>query len=482
MRTFAGFKIQYGEINMIHKFRMHDTNIVLDVNSGAVHVLDDLAYNLLDGFNEAGELLEADDSQDNVRKTQEPQADKFTGKSSREDVLETLAEIKELKESGQLFSEDIFEEYLSANVEKNEKQPVVKALCLHIAHDCNLRCRYCFASTGDFGTSRTLMSAETGKKAIEFLIEKSGARRNLEVDFFGGEPMLNFETVKQIVEYALERSEQTGKNFRFTLTTNAVLLKEEHRQFINKYIGNIVLSIDGRPEVNDNMRLRVDGRGTYSDILPKIKDMADSRGQEGYYVRGTFTRENLDFSQDVLHLADLGFKQISIEPVVAAKDSGFDIRQEDLAQLFSEYENLAMEYVKRHKESKGFNFFHFMLDLDHGPCVVKRLKGCGSGHEYLAVTPEGDLYPCHQFVGMEKFKMGNVNNDTTIDMAIREQFVKQTIYSKPECRECWARFFCSGGCAANAWQFNNCLDKPYSIGCELERKRVECALWAKVME
>lgn len=451
---------------MIHKFRMHDKNIVLDVNSGAVHVLDDLAYELLEHFSEDEKLILA----------------RFSENYSREEVLEAHDELKELKENGQLFSEDVFEEYLTVHTANNARQPVVKALCLHIAHDCNLRCKYCFASTGDFGTSRALMSTETGKKAIDFLIGKSGSRRNLEVDFFGGEPLLNFDTIKQIVDYALEKGRESDKNFRFTLTTNAVLLNEEHKQFINKYIGNIVLSIDGRPEVNDRMRYRADGRGTYSDILPKIKDMADSRGQDGYYVRGTFTRENLDFSHDVLHLADIGFKQISVEPVVAAKDTGFDLRQEDLPELFREYESLVLEYVNRYKASQGFNFFHFMLDLEHGPCVVKRLKGCGSGHEYLAVTPEGDLYPCHQFVGMDEFKMGNVNIGSDIKMAVRDMFVKQTIYSKPDCQECWAKFFCSGGCAANAWQFNNCLDKPYTIGCELERKRVECALWAKVME
>ena len=451
---------------MIHKFRMHEKNIVLDVNSGAVHLLDDLTYGLLEYFSEDEEHL----------------VKRFSDNYSREEVLEALSELKELKEDGQLFSEDVFEEYLAAHTANIATKPVVKALCLHIAHDCNLRCKYCFAATGDFGTSRTLMSAEIGKKAIDFLIEKSGSRRNLEVDFFGGEPLLNFDAVKQIVEYALEKGSEASKNFRFTLTTNAVLLNEEHKQFINKYIGNIVLSIDGRPEVNDRMRFRVDGRGTYKDILPKIKDMADSRDQDRYYVRGTFTRENLDFSQDVLHLADLGFKQISVEPVVAAKGTGFDIRQEDLPELFNEYESLVLEYVNRFKTSQGFNFFHFMLDLDHGPCALKRLKGCGSGHEYLAVTPEGDLYPCHQFVGMNDFKMGNVNNGSDINLAIRDMFVKQTIYSKPDCKQCWARFFCSGGCAANAWQFNNCLDKPYAIGCELERKRVECALWAKVME
>lgn len=282
--------------------------------------------------------------------------------------------------------------------------------------------------------------------------------------------------------YALERQKVSNKNFRFTITTNAVLLNEDHKKFINEYMDNVVLSIDGRPEVNDRMRFRADGRGTYEDILPKIMDMAESREQDNYYVRGTFTRENLDFSKDVLHLADLGFKQVSVEPVVAAKDTGYDLREEDLPGLFREYEELVYEYVKRHRESDGFNFFHFMLDLEQGPCLIKKLKGCGSGHEYLAVTPEGDLYPCHQFVGMEGFKMGNVNHGTDISVSISEMFEKQNIYTKPDCKKCWAKFFCSGGCAANAWQFNNCLDKPYEIGCELERKRVECALWAKAVE
>lgn len=451
---------------MIHKFRMHGSNIVLDVNSGTVHMVDDVAYDILDHMDKP------DDEIINV----------LSGKYNSGEVAETLAELKQLKAEGQLFSEDFMEDYLAEHGTLSHSQPVVKALCLHIAHDCNLRCRYCFASTGDFGTQRTLMTTETGKKAIDFLIERSGARRNLEVDFFGGEPLLNFGTVKEIVLYALERQKETGKNFRFTITTNAVLLNEDHKQFINEYMGNVVLSIDGRPEVNDRMRLRADGRGTYEDILPKIMDMAESRGQDRYYVRGTFTRENLDFSKDVLHLADLGFKQVSVEPVVAAKDTGYDIRQEDLPVLFREYEDLVYEYVKRHKESNGFNFFHFMMDLEQGPCLIKKLKGCGSGHEYLAVTPEGDLYPCHQFVGMEGFKMGNVNHGTDIDMEIREMFERQNIYTKPDCKKCWARFFCSGGCAANAWQFNNCLDKPYEIGCELERKRVECALWAKAVE
>lgn len=451
---------------MIHKFTMHGTNIVLDVNSGTVHVVDDMTFEIIDELGKPDEEI----------------IEKLSARYSSEEIREALIELRGLQAAGQLMSEDIYEEYLAKNPLYNEGQPIVKALCLHIAHDCNLRCRYCFASTGDFGTRRTLMPLSVAKKAIDFLIERSGTRRNLEVDFFGGEPLLNFDTVKQTVLYALEREKETGKNFRFTLTTNAVLLNEDHKRFINEYMGNVVLSLDGRPEVNDRMRCRADGRGTYSDILPKIKDMADSRNQDNYYVRGTFTRENLNFSKDVLHLADLGFKQVSVEPVVAARETGFDLRHEDLPVLFREYEELALEYVKRYSESRGFNFFHFMIDLEQGPCVIKRMKGCGAGHEYLAVTPEGDLYPCHQFVGMDQFKMGNVNKGFETDVAICDMFRRENIYTKAECRKCWARFFCSGGCAANAWQFNNSLDKPYDIGCNLERKRVECALWIKAVE
>lgn len=462
------------EPSMIHIFKMHDTNIVLDVNSGAVHILDDLAYSILEQFTNG--LPDEADLMGNAM------IRKLIGEHGEDEVLGVFSELKELKNMGQLFSDDPYEDYFSKQAQAHESQPIVKALCLHIAHDCNLRCRYCFASTGDFGTKRSLMSAQTGKRAIDFLIEKSASRRNLEVDFFGGEPLLNFEVVKEIVLYALEREKETGKNFRFTITTNAVLLNEDNMKFINEHMGNVVLSIDGRPQVNDAMRFRVDGRGTYADILPQIMEMAASRKQDNYYVRGTFTRENLDFSRDVIHLADLGFKQISIEPVVAAKESGFDIRQEDLPTLFREYENLALEYVNRYRDGNGFNFFHFMMDLDQGPCVIKRMKGCGSGNEYLAVTPEGDLYPCHQFVGMDQFLMGNVNLSKDVNMEIHQMFVKHNIYTKPECGRCWAKFFCSGGCAANAWQFNNCLDKPYDIGCELERKRLECALWAKAVE
>lgn len=447
---------------MIHKYKMFDTNIVLDVNSGAVHVFDDAAYDVVDLYR---------------TETKEQIADTLSVKYDRQAVLDAYEEIQKLEQDGLLFSRDEYEEAI-----KNwERKPVVKALCLHICHDCNLRCKYCFASTGSFGGHRTMMDVETGKKAIDFLIEKSAGRRNLEVDFFGGEPLMNFEVVKQIVEYARVREKEAGKNFRFTITTNAVLLNEENKDFINKNMHNVVLSIDGRKETNDRMRPRIDGSGTYSSILPKIKDMAESRNQDNYYVRGTFTRENLDFSKDVLHLANEGFKQISIEPVVAAKDSGYDIREEDLDKLYSEYEKLAYEYVNREQKNEGFNFFHFMIDLKQGPCVIKRLGGCGSGHEYLSITPEGDLYPCHQFVGDEKFKMGNIH-EGTFNGDFQKNFQKSNVYTKKECSECWAKFYCSGGCAANAYQFNNDINVPYQIGCELEKKRVECAIWIKTQE
>ncbi|NJD01933.1 MAG: thioether cross-link-forming SCIFF peptide maturase, partial [Ruminiclostridium sp.] len=404
--------------------------------------------------------------------------DMLSSKYGRDKVDEAYDEIRELENDGQLYAEDPFSGYGHVS----ESEPVIKALCLHVAHDCNMRCRYCFAATGDFGIKRTLMSAETGKKAIDFIINASGGRRNLEIDFFGGEPLMNFEVIREVTAYTIEKGREYNKNFRLTLTTNALLLNEDHKKFINEHIGNLVMSIDGRKDVNDRMRFRVDGSGTYSAILPKIKDMADSRNQDRYYVRGTYTRMNTDFSKDVLHLADMGFKQISIEPVVAGKDSGYDIREGDLPGLLAEYEKLALEYVKRYKEGNGFNFFHFMIDLKQGPCAVKKLKGCGSGHEYAAVTPEGDIYPCHQFVGMDDFKMGNVNNGNGLNKEVINRFNVSNITSNDACRDCWAKFYCSGGCAANAYQFGGDLSKPYNIACELEKKRVECSLWIKTKE
>jgi uncharacterized protein len=447
---------------MVHKYKMYGTNIVVDVNSGAVHVFDDVSHEILDFY------------KDNEK---EFVIGKLSNKYSRDQIEEAFSEIEKLEEAGQLFSEDEYKDILPSI----KRKPVVKALCLHVSHDCNLRCKYCFASTGDFGGHRSVMSPEVGKKAIDLLIKESGNRRNLEIDFFGGEPLMNFETVKEVVSYARGKEQEHFKNFRFTITTNALLLNDENKKYINENMVNVVLSIDGREATNDNMRYRIDGSGSYKTILPKIRDMAESRNQDNYYVRGTFTRENLDFSKDVLHLADEGFKQVSVEPVVAAKDSGYDLREEDLPVLFNEYEKLAKEYVEREKNGKGFNFFHFMIDLSQGPCVTKRLSGCGSGHEYIAITPEGDIYPCHQFVGMDDFKMGNVNNGI-VKKEIQENFKNTNIYTKKDCLDCWAKFYCSGGCAANSYQFNNDINAAYKVGCELEKKRVECALWIKTQE
>ncbi|HEX9062807.1 MAG TPA: thioether cross-link-forming SCIFF peptide maturase [Clostridia bacterium] len=443
---------------MVHKFSMFGTNLALDVYSGSVHIFDDVSFDVLDLYENMGEsdVLSA-----------------LSGKYTEESIKEAYLEIDSLKNEGILFSEDEFQ-----SMDFPMADPVVKAICIHISHDCNIRCRYCFAGTGSFGGDRMNMPSMTGKKAIDFLISMSGKRRNLEIDFFGGEPLLNFDVVKDIVSYAKSKEEEYGKKFKFTLTTNAVMLDDEKMDYINKNMQNVVLSIDGRRDVNDRMRKRIDGKGTYDGIIHKIKQMADARNQDNYYVRGTYTRENIDFSNDVLHLADLGFKQISVEPVVAAKDTGFDIREEDLPELFSEYEKLAHEYVKRKNDGNGFNFFHFIVDLEGGPCISKRLGGCGSGHEYVAVTPSGDIYPCHQFVGMDEFHMGNVNEEG-IKKDVQKAFKNSNVYTKEECKSCWAKFFCSGGCAANSMQFHGNINTPYKIGCELEKKRVECALWIK---
>ena len=448
---------------MIHAYKMHGVNIALDVYSGAVHVLDDTAYDVLQCYTGDGE----------------PDEEKIGALTQydKEAVKEARREIEGLRGSNMLFTSDPYTEF----VPHWTKQTVIKALCLHIAHDCNLRCSYCFAGTGKYSGERSLMSLEVGKRAIDFLIENSGNRRNLEVDFFGGEPLMNFGVVRGIVAYAREREKEADKNFRFTITTNCLLLDDDKRAFINENMHNVVLSLDGRREVNDAVRRRVDGSGSYDRIVPLAKKMAEERKDREYYVRGTFTRKNLDFGADVLHLADLGFDQISVEPVVAAKDSGMDIRQEDLAAVFAEYEKLAGEYVDRRRNGKWFNFYHFMIDLEGGPCVAKRMRGCGSGTEYMAVTPGGDLYPCHQFVGQKEFLMGNIFSGLNGN-PVRDTFIKSNVYTKPECNACWAKFYCSGGCAANAWQFNHDINVPYHIGCEIERKRIECALWIKAQE
>ncbi len=374
-----------------------------------------------------------------------------------------------------MYTEDIYQNYIA---DFKKRKTVVKALCLHIAHDCNLACKYCFAEEGEYHGRRALMSFEVGKKALDFLIRNSGNRRNLEVDFFGGEPLMNWEVVKDLVQYGRSREEKYNKKFRFTLTTNGVLLNDEVMEFVNREMSNVVLSLDGRKEVNDKMRPFRNGTGSYDLIVPKFQKLADSRNQTNYYVRGTFTHDNLDFSQDVIHYADLGFQQMSMEPVVGDDSEPYAIREEDLPKIMEEYDTLAKEFIKRKKEGRGFNFFHFMIDLEQGPCVAKRLSGCGSGTEYLAVTPWGDLYPCHQFVGREDFLLGNVDEGIT-RTDICDEFKMCNVYAKEKCRSCFAKYYCSGGCAANSYQFHGSITDAYDIGCEMERKRVECAIMIK---
>lgn len=455
---------------MIHQYKNNGYNIVLDVNSGCVHVVDDLVYDII-------ALYENMDTEAIVTEIMERYRVAGTVVKEQE-IREAIEEMEELKEQGSLFTEDIYKDYI---IDFKKRQTVVKALCLHIAHDCNLACRYCFAEEGEYKGRRALMSYEVGKQALDFLIQHSGNRRNLEVDFFGGEPLMNFDVVKQLVAYGREQEVLHDKKFRFTLTTNGILLDDDIIEFINQEMSNVVLSIDGRKEVNDFMRPARNGKGSYDVILPKFKKVAESRNQTNYYVRGTFTHHNLDFAADVLHLADLGFEQISVEPVVAAPEESYAIKKEDIARICEEYDALAKEMIERKKKGRGFHFFHFMIDLTGGPCVAKRLSGCGSGTEYLAVTPWGDLYPCHQFVGTEEFLMGNVF-DGVIKTDIRDEFKLCNVYAKEKCKECFARFYCSGGCAANSFHFHGTINDAYDIGCELQRKRVECAIMIKAAE
>ncbi len=452
---------------MVHSFEMNGTRIVMDSNSGAVSVIDELTFAVLQALGNS------------APKETIPQEilDKLSG-YSKEEIEEVWNELLELTKEGILFAEDPYEEIAKS---RPNRDSVVKAMCLHVAHDCNLRCRYCFAETGSYEGPRGLMSAEVGKSAIDYLVKASGHRKNLEIDFFGGEPLLNFDVVKEIVEYARSIEKDCGKNFRFTITTNGLLLDEAKKEYINKEMGNIVLSIDGRKEVNDAMRCRIDGSGSYDTIVEKFQDMAESRNQDNYYVRGTFTRKNLDFKEDVLHLADLGFKQISVEPVVADPKTDYMLREEDLPVLFEQYESLAAEYVKRKQEKKGFQFFHFMIDLTGGPCILKRLTGCGAGHEYVAVSPDGDIYPCHQFVGDESMKLGNVKEEG-LKQEISQMFRDSNVYTKPACKDCFAKFYCSGGCPANAIQYGGGINKPLKLSCELMRKRMECAVYCTAMQ
>lgn len=447
---------------MIHKYKLNGYNMVLDVNSGALHVVDDLAYDILDFTDE------------NIQETLSDEAlDALSEKYDKNDILETYEELYELYKDGQLYAKDDYEKFASMMVNSP-----VKSMCLNISHDCNLRCEYCFAAKGDFGTGRELMPLEIAKKAIDFLIEKSVNRHNLEVDFFGGEPLMNFDVVKKTVEYARSIEKQHNKNFRFTITTNGLLLTDDKINFINREMSNVVLSLDGRKEVNDKLRVSPNGQGSFDAIVPKYQKLVRERGDKDYYVRGTFTRNNLDFTNDVIKMAELGFDQLSIEPVVSDEKLDYSIKEADLPRVFEEYETLAKEMIKRKKKGKCFNFFHFMIDLDQGPCAIKRLRGCSCGNEYIAVTPNGDIYPCHQFVGHEQWKMGNVVENTFSD-EIKKQFAKTNVYTKEKCKNCWAKFFCSGGCNANSWQYEGDIAKSHGISCELEKKRLECALMMK---
>ena len=454
---------------MIHQYKLNGYNIVLDVYSGSVHAVDELAYAaiaLVDAGHpraEAADLL----------------AKKYADhpEVTAEDINDCFDDIEELKADGKLFAEDIYADHA---FDFKNRSTVVKALCLHVAHTCNLNCEYCFAAQGKFHGQSGLMSFETGKRALDFLVEHSGTRHNLEVDFFGGEPLMNFETVKKIVEYARSQEPVYHKKFRFTITTNGMLLTDDKIDFINREMSNVVLSIDGRKEVNDRMRPRVDGKGSYDKIIPMYKKLVDQRGEKEYYVRGTYTKYNLDFSDDVFALLDAGFDQISVEPVIADAEEPYAITEADLPRIFEEYERLMQKILDYEATGKKFNFFHFMLDLDQGPCAIKRLRGCGCGNEYVAITPDGDIYPCHQFVGEADYKMGNVD-DGTFNREMKSDFAKTHIYSKPDCRNCWARFYCSGGCNANNYQFSGDVHKAHKLSCEIEKKRLECAIVLKAI-
>lgn len=442
---------------------------MLDVNSGAVHLVDQIAYDMLENMQPPEAVV-----------CPETLLELFGSRYSQDKLIETYQEIRSLYLSEQLFSSDDYGKF-----EQLMQPSPVKAMCLHIAHDCNLRCQYCFADTGEYMGHRQLMSAEVGKVAVDYLILHSEGRHNLELDFFGGEPLMNFDVVKEIVTYARSLQVKHNKLFRFTLTTNGLLLDNEKIDFINREMSNIVLSIDGRKEVNDRVRMRIDKTGCYDSIVPKFQKLVQARrggAYDQYYVRGTFTRYNKDFAADVLHLADdLGFDQVSVEPVVADPAAPYALTEQDLPEVFAEYERLAQEMIKRYNTPKDFNFFHFMMDLDQGPCAIKRLRGCGCGNEYVAITPDGDVYPCHQFVGHDEWKMGNVF-DQSINYRRKTQFAAATVYGKEECKNCWAKFYCSGGCNANSMIYRGDILKPHRLSCEMEKKRVECAIMIKAAQ
>ena len=454
---------------MVHQYKLNGYNIVLDTCSGSVHSVDDLAYDII--------AMYENSSREEIVKAM---LEKYKDDPSidENEILDCLDDVKELSELGRLFSLD---EYESLAFDYKNKSNVVKALCLHVAHTCNLNCSYCFASQGKYHGDRALMSFEVGKAAFDFLIANSGSRRNLEVDFFGGEPLMNWEVVKQLVAYARSVEKEHGKNFRFTFTTNGMLLDDEVIDFLNKEMHNVVLSLDGRREVNDHFRRDYAGKGSYDTIVPKFQRLVEKRGGKGYYVRGTFTHNNVDFTNDLFHMADLGFTELSMEPVVCPPDDPYALTEEDMPKLFEQYEILAKEMLKRKKEGRPFTFYHYMLDLKNGPCIYKRITGCGSGTEYMAVTPWGELYPCHQFVGDTAYSLGNVF-DGVLHPEVQDKFRTCNAYSRPECKDCWARLYCSGGCAANSYHATGDVNGVYKYGCELFKKRIECAVMMRVAE
>lgn len=454
---------------MIHAYKMNGYNIIIDQNSGCVHSVDDVAYDIITNYENKNKdeiksfILEKYKDRDDV---------------TAEDIDLCFDDIETLKKEGRLFAEDTFEKTASAF---KKRQGVLKAICLHVAHDCNLACKYCFAGKGEYDGPKGLMSYETGKRALDFLVEQSGTRHNLEVDFFGGEPLLNWDVCKKLVEYGRSIEKKYNKNFRFTVTTNGVLLNDEIMDFCNKEMGNVVLSLDGRKETHDRLRITRKNTGSYDMIIDKFKKFAQSRNQKDYYMRGTYTHFNTDFSKDVIHMADEGFKELSIEPVVCDPSEDYALKDSDLLVLKEQYEILANEMLRRYRKGNGFTFYHYMIDLDAGPCIVKRVSGCGVGTEYMAVTPDGELYPCHQFVGDEKFLLGDIWNGVK-NKNVLEQFENCNVYSHKECKDCFAKLYCSGGCAANAYHSTGSVSGVYEFGCELHRKRIECAVMLKVAE
>lgn len=449
---------------MIHRYQLGGYHIVLDVYSGSVHLVDEVAYDMIGMYESASreEIIAA------MLQKYADQPD-----VTREELAECLNQIEELKAAGKLFTPDTFAPI--AGELKQRTSGVVKALCLHVAHTCNLNCAYCFASQGKYHGDRAVMSFEVGKRALDFLIEHSGTRHNLEVDFFGGEPLMNFDVVKQLVAYARSREKEAGKHFRFTLTTNGMLIDDDVIDFANRECSNVVLSLDGRKEIHDRYRVDYAGKGSWEQIVPKFQRLVEARKGRDYYMRGTFTHANPDFVKDIQTMLDLGFSELSMEPVVCAPGDPSELTQEDLAVVMDQYEELARLMIRHRKQGKAFTFYHYMIDLTGGPCIYKRVSGCGSGTEYMAVTPWGDLYPCHQFVGEEKFKLGNVWDGVT-NTAVQNEFASCNVYAHPECADCWAKLYCSGGCAANAYHATGSVTGVYENGCRLFRKRMECAI------